>query len=165
MLSQTSDFLKYRHQRASQYFIGEAKKIQQVDAFRFAFKNWPAHNWGIGQNGSAASIVYHVAAWRQLTLPVLHGAATMKGAGDFDPLLAPPTDDWRLILQWAEEEAALWAAALEPLSQFDLERTVDWGVDGSPEIASVVWSIIEHDIQHASQLEYLQQSILVAAAV
>ncbi len=163
MLIYTEDFLKYRHRRASQYFLGEAQKISVVHAFQYAEANWPTHNWGIGQNGSAASIVYHVAAWRQLTLPVLNGAATMKRAEDFMPQDAPSTNDWFQILQWAVDETARWAAALDTLAQSQLERKVDWGADGSPEVASVIWSIIEHDIQHASQLEYLQQRIACAA--
>jgi hypothetical protein len=160
MLVQTVEFLKYRHERAAQYFLGEAAKINHENAYRFAHANWPSHHWGIGQNGSAASIVYHVAAWRRLTLPVLHGDTVMMGADDFQPDLAPPIDDWSGILEWANSETRSWSDALKTLSQGDLERRIDWGTDGTPELASVVWSIIEHDIQHASQLEYLQQMYL-----
>ena len=64
-------FLRARGARHLRHLLAEIEGLNAQEALHFRQDNWPDHRWGIGQNGSIAGIVYHVAAWKQLTLPFL----------------------------------------------------------------------------------------------
>ena len=150
------DFLKKRAARSLRYIIEQTRDLTPAQARRYADGDWPDQPWGIGQNGSIAGIVYHVAAWKQLTLPLFEMDGTAGGREDFDPSAAPDPDDWPGIVAWLEHIGAQWNERLEALpdAAFDEER--EWaGVTIS--LTKYVAEMLEHDIQHASQIEYLRQ--------
>lgn len=156
MLDTLPSFLRSRAARSLRYIIEQTRDLTTAQALRYAVPAWPDQPWGIGQNGSIAGIVYHVAAWKQLTLPLFDSEGVAGGRADFNPDNAPAPTDWPGVAAWLEQVGAQWNARLNSLpdAEFDAERT--WaGVTIS--LTKYVAEMLEHDIQHAAQIEYLRQ--------
>jgi hypothetical protein len=140
-------------------FLAETNAVSPAEALRFARPDWPSHRWGIGQNGSIAGIVYHVAAWKQMTLPLLQAGKAIS-LQDFDAAAYPSTEDWPGLIDWYTRVGLEWIEAAAALSAEDYDRTLSW--EGKPiTVTKLVQEIIDHDIQHASQIEYLRQRLRV----
>src|SRR5437868_6975462 len=97
------EYLRRRAVRSFRYLLREAESVSTEDALRFVSHDWPSHRFGIGQNGSMAGIVFHVAAWKQLTLPLFETRGTWIPVDSFDYSLAPAPDDWTALLAWLRE--------------------------------------------------------------
>jgi hypothetical protein len=150
-------FLVDRARRSLAYLLREAEAVTTEQALLGRRADWPDHPWGIGQDGSIAGIVYHVAAWKQLTLPILQPGGRSRGRADFDPSTAPRPDDWPALLAWLRSSGVEWAAALEALPDTEFHSTREWE-DGAPiTLAQFIAEMIDHDVQHAAQIEYLRQ--------
>ncbi len=153
--------LQERSARKYRAFLKEIEAVHAEQALRFARPDWPDHRWGFGQNGSIAGIVYHVAAWKQLALPALRGDAP-RTRQEFDPAHAPAPTDWAGLVVWYRQIGAEWIAQTAPLTDQDFEKSLPW--EGHTiTLAELVMEIIDHDIQHASQIEYLRQLIAAGA--
>ena len=149
-------FLKRSAQRNLDYLVREAAAVDAADALRGRREDWPDQRWGIGQNGSIAGIVYHVCAWKQLSLPLFSSGGTCLRRADFNAAMAPDPEEWPALRQWLGEVGAQWNAALEalPAAEFDAPR--DWE-GASLTVAEFAAELIKHDTQHAAQIEYLRQ--------
>ena len=82
-------YLKHRAERSLVYLLREAEAVGEVDAFRGRRADWPDQPWGIGQDGSIAGIVYHVAAWKQLALPMFARNGKPRAARNSIPRRRP----------------------------------------------------------------------------
>jgi hypothetical protein len=152
------EFLRKRSEQKFRAFLKEIEDLTPEQALRFAEPNWPDHRWGIGQNGSIAGIVYHVAAWKQMTLPLLSPTGRALSRQEFDTGAAPAANDWPGLIAWYRQAGEAWnrQMALLPDEEFDAKR--QW--EGATlTVAALIVEIMEHDIQHASQIEYLRQRI------
>ncbi len=154
------DYLKKRVERSFRHLLLQVESVPEEDAFRFRYPDWAPHRWGIGQDGSIAGIVYHVAAWKAMTLPVFLPGGRVYGLPDFDRAAAPDPGDWTGIKKWLLEVGTAWNAAVEALSDSDFDIIHEWEGATMP-LSLLITEIMEHDIQHASQIEYLRQRLLV----
>jgi hypothetical protein len=152
-----------RERATSKYraFVREIDSVSAADAMRHARQDWPDQRWGIGQNGSIAGIVYHVAAWKQLTLPALQGGRPLTRDA-FDSSAYPSLDNWPGIAAWYHRISEEWITQMATLPADTLAETILWE-GNSISIAKLIFEIIDHDIQHASQIEYLRQLALIDA--
>jgi len=150
------EFLRKQAERSLAYLQREAAAVSVEDAFRGRRNNWPDQKWGIGQDGSIAGIVYHVAAWKQLTLPVFAPDGTPLSRADFDPSTAPDQNDWPALLAWLSQIGADWNSALAAVPDAELDAIRGWEGASLP-LARIVTEMVQHDIQHAAQIEYLRQ--------
>ncbi len=149
-------FLKYRAERSYAYLLQQIESLTEAEALAGSRPDWLDHRWGIGQNGSIAGIVYHVAAWKQMTLPLFSPEGKPMSREEFEPDLAPALDDWQGIQAWLKQVGMAWNVSLAelPAEEFDATRTWD---TTTLTVAKFVVEIYEHDIQHAAQIEYLRQ--------
>ena len=151
-------YLCKRAHRSFRHLWKQTQGLTSEQAFAFSDKNWPDQTWGIGQNGSIAGIVYHVAAWKQLTLPLFLPDGAAGGRSDFDASLAPASTDWPAIVAWLEQIGASWLEHLNLLQEAEFEAMRVW--EGKTiSLAEYVSEMLEHDIQHAAQIEYLRQRL------
>jgi hypothetical protein len=149
-------YLKRRAERHFRYLYDQIEGITESEARADRLPGWPGHRWGIGQDGSIAGIVYHVAAWKQLTLPLFAPGGQAGTAADFDATLAPPLDDWPGLRAWLRQVGAAWNAELARLPESAFDETREW--EGTTlTMAKIVTEMLEHDLMHASQIEYLRQ--------
>ena len=154
------DFLKRRAGRSLAYILRQVEAVSAEEALIGRYDNWPDQPWGIGQNGSIAGIVYHVAAWKQLTLPLFDPDGKALGRADFDPASAPNPDDWPALVDWLRRTGKAWNLALESVNESDFDSLRDW--EGTQmTITQFAAEMIQHDVQHAAQIEYLRQSHLL----
>ncbi len=153
-------FLKQRAERNFAHLLREVSAVTAEEALRFASDEWRPHKWGIGQNGSIAGIVYHIAAWKSLSLPLFEPTPSLRETADFDPATAPERDDWEGVVNWLRDVGERWSRALGGLSDSDFDRLCPWEKEPIP-LWEFVVEFIEHDVQHSSQIEYLRQRILV----
>ena len=158
MPEQLADYLRKRAARSLRYLREQAQGVTSEQALSYADANWPDQKWGIGQNGSIAGIVYHVTAWKQLTLPLFQPDGKAGGRRDFDVSAAPAPDDWPAIVVWLEQTGALWLERLNQLPDEDFDAKREWEGMTIP-LAEYVSEMLEHDIQHAAQIEYLRQRL------
>ncbi len=159
MLESLADYRKQRAMHAMKEFLKQMTRTTFRQANLFAQQNWPAHGWGIGQNGSIAGIVVHVTAWKEFTLPVLQGNTQMPPTHSIMQWPTPNTANWKQTRQWAAKTADEWQQAVEQLQDSDWQREVLWENDYKITLGNLVDEILEHDIQHAAQIEYLLQRI------
>ncbi len=158
MPQSASEFLKGRAVRSFRYLLREAESVSAEEARRYARPDWPPHRFGIGQDGSIAGIVYHVAAWKEVTLPLLAQNGPILPIEEFDRRAAPASDDWMGLLAWLKRVGSAWneTALALPDSAFDDRR--NWGSE-TITLTEYIAEMIEHDTQHAAQIEYLRQQI------
>ena len=156
------EFLRGRAVRSFRYLLREAEAVTAAESVRFARSDWPAHRFGIGQDGSIAGIVYHVAAWKQVTLPLLAKNGPILPIEEFDRSSAPALNDWSGLLNWLKSVGEAWneTALALPDSAFDELR--NWGSE-TITLTEYIAEMVEHDTQHAAQIEYLRQLLRVEA--
>jgi len=149
-------YLKRRADRSLNYLLRQAEAVSAEDALRGRRDDWPDQPWGIGQDGSIAGIVTHVAAWKQLTLPLFQPNGKAGGRADFDTATPPDPNDWPALLDWLRRIGREWNSALEALTDAEFDSLRDW--EGTQiSIAQFASEMIQHDVQHAAQIEYLRQ--------
>ena len=154
-------FLKQRSERSYRHLLALIKSIPSDAALRDRHAAWPTQQWGIGQDGSIAGIVFHVAAWKQLTLPLLQPGGKALSQSELDRAVAPAPDDWPGIIAWYAQVGATWNEALASLSEDAFDAPRRWG-GATLSLGKIVIEMYEHDVQHASQIEYLCQRHLLA---
>ncbi|HLK57365.1 MAG TPA: DinB family protein [Chthonomonadaceae bacterium] len=154
-------FLKRRAERSYRYLREQIEGLTAEEALTHYRADWPDHRWGIGQNGSIAGIVYHVATWKQLTLPVFAPGGRTLTREEFDVNAAPAPDDWAGITAWLEQIGDTWGRTLAALPDPAFDETRLWEGHSLP-LSSFVVEMLEHDIQHAAQIEYLRQALVLA---
>jgi hypothetical protein len=149
-------FLKNRAERSYRSLLSQIDGLSATEALAGRAPDWPDHPFGIGQNGSIAGIVYHVAAWKQMTLPIFQPDGRPLSRAEFDADTVPALDDWQGIQAWLKQVGMAWSAELALLQVAAFDRLVAW--EGTNlTVANFVVEMVEHDIQHASQIEYLRQ--------
>jgi hypothetical protein len=149
-------YLKRRAARSLAYLLREAEQVSTADAFRGRRDDWPPQPWGIGQDGSIAGIACHVAAWKHLTLPLLTGAGVAAPRASFDLRAHVDPDDWPAILSWLRATGGAWNAAVDSLPEAEFDAIREW--EGAQvTVAKIATELIQHDVQHAAQIEYLRQ--------
>jgi hypothetical protein len=149
-------FVKGRAERSLRKFLEQIEGLTPEEALRDRLANWPGQRWGIGQDGSIAGIVYHVAAWKQMTLPLLRPGGQALTQETFDYEAAPNRDDWEGIAAWCQQVGTAWNAELARLPEAAFEETRAW--EGMTlALGRIIVEMVEHDIQHAAQIEYLRQ--------
>ena len=149
-------FLKRRAERSLAYLLRQALSVSVEEAHWGRRANWPEQPWGIGQDGSIAGIGYHVAAWKQLSLPVFQAGGRMLLRTDFKPADAPDRDDWPAILLWLGSIGAEWNQSLHALPDDEFDAVREW--EGAQlTISQIAFELIQHDVQHSAQIDYLIQ--------
>ena len=154
------EFLRGRAIRSFRYLLREAEAVTAKEAARFARPDWPPHRFGVGQDGSIAGIVYHVAAWKQVTLPLLAQNGPILPIEDFDRKSAPAPDDWPALLAWLKTVGAAWNETALSLPDAAFDGLRNWGSE-TITLAEYIAEMVEHDTQHAAQIEYLRQRLKV----
>lgn len=151
-------FLQKRSMKAADKLNAEIRDISQAEAFRFSCADWPDHKWGAGQNGSIAGIVIHLASWKQRLLPLALGSTAVT---NYDVSVEKDLNqsDWQSIQKWFGKISSEWNQALINLSESEMDSIKYWE-GGETLLSKIVINIIDHDIQHSSQIEYLKQRIL-----
>ncbi|MCW3100502.1 MAG: hypothetical protein JWL77_6120 [Chthonomonadaceae bacterium] len=148
--------MKKRADHGYRYLLTQIDGLSAEEALAGSRPDWPDHRWGIGQNGSIAGIVYHVAAWKQMTLPLFQPGGRPLSREDFDADSAPALDDWAGIQAWLKQAGMAWSAELAALPTEAFDTVLTWeGITLT--VAKFVAEMYEHDIQHAAQIEYLRQ--------
>jgi hypothetical protein len=151
-----ADFLKGRARRSFHKLLEQVEGVTPAAARRDFRPNWPDQRWGIGQNGSIAGIVYHVAAWKQMTLPLFRTGGRALTREEFDPNTAPAPDDWPGLVAWLKRAGLNWSRAVNRLPEAAFDETQEW--EGMTlTLGRIIVEMVEHDIQHAAQIEYLRQ--------
>ena len=136
--------------------LRQAEAVSAEEALLGRLDDWPDHVWGIGQDGSIAGIAYHVAAWKQLTLPLFEPSGKALGRADFNPKSAPDPDDWPSLVDWLRRVGDEWNRTLESVDESEFDSQRDW--EGARlSFTQFVAEMIQHDVQHAAQIEYLRQ--------
>lgn len=150
-----TSFLVRRTARSFRYLREQLNDVTDEDAVRDRHPAWPGHRWGIGQDGSIAGIVYHVGAWKSMTLPLLTENRLLSRA-EFEAREEGIHRDWPELVAWLDELGAAWQKAVAglPEAAFDEER--EWEGKTLP-VYKLVAEMADHDVQHAAQLEYLAQ--------
>lgn len=153
------EFLKAESQKAYQNFKKQIVGLSEEQAFRYAHPHWPNHPWGIGQNGSIAGIVYHVAAWKECLLPALSSRQGFSPAQVADKL-PPLYSSWSTISTWYERVGQEWCSQLSAVQEPELDSLCAFPEEEAIPLYKLIKEIMLHDVQHASQIEYLRQRIL-----
>jgi len=151
-------YLVKRAHRQYKALVELIANVSPEDAVKYAADSWPDHTWGVGQNGSISGIVYHVAAWKVLTLPAVIVGGKPAGRSAFDAAAAPSVSDWPAVHRWFVEVGDAWDAHLDALTEQDMDVEHEWEGQ-SLTLHTLITEMMEHDLQHASQIEYLLQRI------
>ena len=155
MLESLPAFLVRRAERSFRYLREQIEGIGAEEAVRDRHPAWPGQRWGIGQDGSIAGIVYHVGAWKAMTLPLLTENPLLSRT-DFEAQEAGIQRDWSELIVWLDQVGAAWNAAVAGLPEAAFEEERDWDGTMLP-VYKLVAEMADHDVQHAAQLEYLRQ--------
>ena len=150
------EFLKQRAAHSLHYLQKQTQDVTSAQALRYRNAHWPDHRWGIGQDGSIAGIVYHVAAWKQMTIGLFAQDGIVIDRRLFDAASAPAPDDWPALLEWLNHIGMEWNTRLTDLPEPAFDETREWA-GATITLAVYVTEMLEHDIQHAAQIEYLKQ--------
>lgn len=149
-------FLKHQAPRCFRNLLKQVEGLTADEAAFHRQTNWPGHRWGIGQDGSITGILYHVAAWKKITLPLLSLEGKSLPLDAFDTTQAPDREDFDAVLAWLIEIGAEWNDHLALLPEDSFDTPKEW--EGNTiTIAQLVVEIMEHDVQHSAQVEYLRQ--------
>ncbi len=151
-----AEFIKRRAERSFRELLEQTEGLTPEEALRDRRPNWPGQRWGIGQDGSIAGIVYHVTAWKQMVLPLLQPGGKALTQAEFDTEAAPDRDDWPGMAAWCKQVGTAWNAELAQLPEAAFEERREW--EGMTlTLGRILVEMVEHDIQHAAQIEYLRQ--------
>ena len=156
MLASVPEFLKRRATRSFQYLMKEVEAVTPEQALADRRAGWPGQQWGIGQDGSIAGIVYHVASWKHLSLPLFEPGGGILALADFNASAAPASDDWPALVTWLRTVGTQWSDKLSALPEEAFAAVHQFDEWESP-LWEFVVEFYEHDIQHAAQIEYLRQ--------
>ncbi len=151
-----TEFVKRRAERSYRYLLRQIEGLTPEEALQDRRPAWPDQRWGIGQNGSIAGIIYHVAAWKQMTLPLFAPGGQALTREEFAATGAPALDDWPGLVAWLRQVGDAWNAELARLPDAAFDDLREWEGTTLPLIRLVV-EMYEHDIQHAAQIEYLRE--------
>ncbi|CEK15038.1 DinB superfamily [Chthonomonas calidirosea] len=151
-------FLISQSKKAYRSFLQEIETITPQEALYHRHPHWPPQQWGIGQDGSIAGIVYHVAAWKQAALSLLRGEDALSPM-EHPETLPPPSIPWPEVCNWYREIGAVWCNQLEKLHESDLDRSCFFFDDKPITLSELISEIMLHDVQHASQIAYLRQHL------
>ncbi len=155
-----SSYLKRRGGKAYRSLLNEIEGVDAEQALAGRRSHWTSHRWGVGQNGSIAGIVYHVAAWKSMTLMMFDPELKTLETVAFDVASAPAPDDWEGIVVWLKTVGDRWNEALQTLPDAEFDKEKIW--EGSSlTVAEFIAEMYEHDVQHASQIENLFQAMKV----
>jgi hypothetical protein len=158
-----STYLRTEARQSFQRLMKQVERTTEQEANLFRTNDWPDHRHGIGQDGSIGGIVYHLAAWKQLTLPLFERDSPPVSRQNFDPNSHPSVSDWPHLVEWLRNVGHAWLDRLDKLNDLDFFEPREWeGVTIT--LAEYVTEMYSHDIQHASQIEYLHQRIKLAVA-
>ena len=153
-------FAKARTERSYRKLWEQIESLTAEEALQGRQENhWPGHKWGIGQDGSIVGLVYHTAAWKQMTLPVLKPGGKSILQEEFDVSAYPQPTDWEGVRAWFQEVGVAFNEAVNQLQEADWDRVMDWEVETFT-VGRIVVELYEHDIQHTAQIEYLRQLYL-----
>lgn len=149
------ELLRARAAKSLRYILREADGVMPEYAFCGRAAIWPDQPYGICQDGSIAGIIGHVAAWKQMTLPMFTPAGAPIPRTAFRIADHADMDDWGSILAWLHHVGAEWQAALTNMADTDFGTIRSW--EGSEIIVhDFVYEMLMHDAQHAAQIEYLR---------
>ena len=151
--------LKRSTREAFDYLRKQGEEVTPEEARLYSSVNWPTHKFGIGQDGSISGIVYHVTAWKWLTLPLLSEGGTVREMSAFRAIEKPPIEKYAEVWKWFLEVGEAWNTALDHLPEEALTQTLEWGAE-TVTVAQYIEEMRMHDIQHAAQIEYLKGRIL-----
>jgi hypothetical protein len=158
MSNDLAPFLRSRSERNFHVLLRSVQSVTAEQAGLFARADWPGHRWGIGQDGSISGIVYHVAAWKAMTMPMLSPGGQAISRQDFDFAAAPDPRDWPGLVAWLQQVGEDWLTRLAQLPDNTFDESREWESTRIT-VAQLITEIMEHDVQHASQIDYLQQRI------
>ncbi len=160
MSENLSSYLKRRGGKAYRSLLNEIEDVDAEQALAGKRSHWTSHRWGMGQNGSIAGIVYHVAAWKSMTQMMFDPKLKTLETVAFDNASAPAPEDWEGIVAWLKTVGDRWNEALQNLPDAEFDREKIWE-ESSLTVAEFIAEMYEHDVQHASQIEYLLQAMKV----
>ncbi len=156
-------YLRIEARKSFHRLMKQVERTTEQEASLFRTHDWPDHRHGIGQDGSIGGIVYHLAAWKQLTLPLFEPDSPPVSRQNFDPGLYPLVSAWPQLVDWLRSVGNAWLERLDRLNDLEFFDTREWeGVTIT--LAEYVTEMHSHDIQHASQIEYLHQRIKMPVA-
>ena len=130
--------------------VALVKDLTDEEAVRDARPDWPRHEYWVGQDGSIAGIVYHVAAWRQVYIELLKGR-------NLEPADVSPTESgWEGTKRWLAESAEEWLRLTESIPKTEVEIPISVpGVSAGLTPLKMMWTMLEHEIEHSAQIAYL----------
>lgn len=156
MSDRLPQFLRHRSRRSYLHVLLSLNSLSNEEALHGSSTKWPDHAWGIGQNGSIAGIVYHLAAWKELTLGLLLPGGRFIARDEFDPGLYPLVGEWPALVEWYRDSGERWLNALNSLEEREFDADREWeGVVLS--VSKLCAEMMEHDVYHLAQIEYLKQ--------
>jgi hypothetical protein len=94
-----------------------------------------------------------------MTLPVFEPGGRPLSRSEFDASMAPASDNWTAVELWLRQVGEAWNARMNSLADDEFDATREWEGVMLP-ITSFVVEMMEHDVQHASQIAYLKQRLL-----
>ncbi len=148
-------FLKNRARIAFERLLKQLQDLTQAEAMAGRRENWPDHPFGVGQDGSIAGIVIHVAAWKMMTMPLFFKGGKSMLREELNLNQECDRNDWNSILSWLVRTGEEWQQNLEDQPEEVFSENRAWG-DKTIPFSEFVIEIIEHDAQHASQIEYIK---------
>jgi uncharacterized damage-inducible protein DinB len=115
--------------------------------------DWPTHEYHVGQDGSIAGIVYHVAAWKQVYVELLRGKNTDQHEHK------PDAPGYAGLVAWLKRAGGEWQAAWAALPESALETPLRVaGVSPGLTPLALMQEMYEHDIEHLGQINYLLEA-------
>ena len=129
------------------------ENLPEEDALRDSRPDWPRHDYWVGQDGSIAGIVHHLAAWRDAYCELLRGR-------NVEPTdLHPPAAGWPGLKQWLAESADDWLSLVESIPESESEVPLNVpGVSLGLTPLKMMWEMLEHEIEHSGQITYILES-------
>jgi uncharacterized damage-inducible protein DinB len=120
--------------------------------------DWPTHEYHVGQDGSIAGIVHHLAAWKAVYVELLRGS-------NLEPAdLSPPAPGFQGLVAWLRRVTADWLQECTALSDEQLEQPITVpGVSSGLTPCKMMSEMLEHDIEHLGQINYLIEAQKCAA--
>src|SRR5437868_6471350 len=119
-------FLKQRARVDFDRLLKQLNDLESSEAFEGRLENWPDQPFGIGQDGSIAGIVIHLAAWKRMTLPIFSEGNLVIAKNDFDIRSECDPNDWTSILSWINRVGEEWLNHLVILPEEKFSDVMIW---------------------------------------
>jgi uncharacterized damage-inducible protein DinB len=144
------EYLTKATETRSDELLGAIQGLSDQQAFFNRQPDWPTHQYHVGQDGSVAGIVHHVAAWKSVFVELLRGR-------NLEPTdLSPPSPDFKGLVAWLRQANEDWLKECAALSDEAFERPIDVpGVSAGLTPLKMMATMLEHDIEHLGQINYL----------